>query len=362
MHSELKLTQKLRTQAHSKLTNSRSLKTLPATSSIFCLKYLLLEDMKQATFSNGDTMPLLGLGTWKSEDQEAYRAVRSAIRLGYRHFDCAARYENEAEIGQALADAIADGEVTREELWITSKLWNNCHRSEDVLPALRQTLEDLRLAYLDLYLIHWPVVLPREVIFPADGSQFVPLDEVPIIETWRQMEAGVNQGLTRHIGVSNFSIKKLKSLLAQCSIRPASNQVECHPYLQQSDLLAYCQQERIWITAYSPLGSMDRPARLIKEQDPILLHDREIAKIAEAYGVTPAQILIAWAVNRATAVIPKSANPERQALNLKAGSLSLSRETMDRIDSLDRHFRYIDGTIWTPEGSPYTLANLWDEG
>ncbi len=317
--------------------------------------------MKFTTFPQGDQMPLLGLGTWKSNDREAYNAVREAIRIGYRHFDCASRYENEKEIGEALSDAISDGEVTREELWITSKLWNNAHQKKHVRPNLLQTLNDLRLEYVDLYLIHWPVILKPEIIFPDKAEDFIPLEEVPIEETWLELEKCTNDGLVKYLGVSNFSIKKIKDLLTHCQIRPTCNQVESHPFFQQKDLLSFCKSEGIVLTAYSPLGSQDRPDRLKKVDDPFVLTHPTVLDIAKSYGVSAAQILIAWAVCRGTSVIPKSSNPDRLRENFVAADLELDKPTMDEITRLDRGFRYIDGTIWTIPGSPYTLENLWDE-
>ncbi len=317
--------------------------------------------MKYHTFSNGDQMPLLGLGTWKSTDQIAYDTVKEALRIGYKHFDCAARYENEKPIGKALKDRIANGSINRKDLWITSKLWNNAHQPERVEPALKQTLNDLRLDYLDLYLIHWPVAFKPEVNFPSTGSDLVSLDDVSIQDTWQALEVCVRQGLCKHLGVSNFSIKKMKGIQAHCSITPEVNQIEAHPLLQQQDLLDFCQQEGILVTAYSPLGSSDRPVRLIKAQDPVLLEQSEVIEIAHNLNLTPAQLLLAWAVNRKTAVIPKSSNPGRLKENLAAADIELSSETMDSIKRLDRHFRYVDGSIWTLPGSPYTIQNLWDE-
>jgi alcohol dehydrogenase (NADP+) len=315
--------------------------------------------MNHITFANGDRMPMLGLGTWKADEETVYAAVTEAVRAGYRHIDCAAIYGNEAAIGRALADLMREGVVNREDLWITSKLWNNAHREKDVRPALQRTLRDLQLEALDLYLIHWPVVFHPDVIFPESDDGYLSLEEVPIIETWRALEACVDEGLTRYIGVSNFSARKLDGLLGQCRICPAVNQVEMHPVLQQPALKAYCDENNIAVTAYSPLGSSDRPAAMRAEDEPDLMALEPIREIASAHDATPAQILLAWAVNRGTLTIPKSANPGRLRENLAAADIELTDEEMERIRGLDEHRRLLTGEIWK---GPYNLANLWDEG
>lgn len=309
----------------------------------------------------GGRMPALGLGTWKSEPGVVGDAVREAIRIGYRHLDCAPIYGNEAEIGTAIDGAVAAGEVRREDLWITSKLWNFNHLREDVLPGLKKTLADLRLEYLDLFLVHWPVAHRPGVVFPEDPADFLSPEEAPLDQTWAGMEEAAKAGLCRHIGVSNFSVRKIGDLLRSASIRPVVNQVECHPYFPQTDLLAYCRQQDIVLTAYSPLGSGDRPARIKREDEPSLLLDPVILEVARRHSLTAAQVLIAWALRRGTSVIPKSSNPARLAENFAAADVQLDAEAMAAIDGLDRHYRYVDGSFWCPEGSPYSLATLWDE-
>lgn len=317
--------------------------------------------MKTLTFSNNHEMPILGLGTWKSEAGKVYNAVKEALKIGYRHVDCAYIYGNEAEIGQALSEAFQEGILSREELWVTSKLWNNAHHTEDVEPAIKQTLSDLKLDYLDLYLIHWPVMFKKGVHMPQSGADFMSLEELPIIDTWRAMEELVDKGLAKHIGVSNFSKKKIENLLAEARIKPEANQVELHPYLQQKDLVAFCQQNGVHMTAYSPLGSPDRPDRLRTEDDPILLEDPTVQGIAQELGVSVAQVLLSWSIHRGVSVIPKSVTPSRIQQNFDAANLALTSEHLETIAALDRHRRYVAGAFWCPEGSPYTLANLWDE-
>lgn len=315
--------------------------------------------MKKLTFQNGDTLPMLGLGTWKSKPGEVYHAVREAIRIGYRHIDCAAVYANEAEIGQALEDTMQEGEVKREELWITSKLWNTAHRRQQVRPALEKTLHDLRLDYLDLYLVHWPVALKEHAPFPYRAEDLISLDEIPMTETWEGMEECLTSGLTRHIGVSNFSISKLKALKYSAVYAPEMNQIELQPLLQQNDMLDFCKKEGIHLTAYSPLGSRDRSAFFKDPNEPDLFENPVIKKVAAQNHCTPAQILIAWALQRGTAVIPKSVNPERIRQNFDAANILLSSSDMDELGRLDKHFRFITGGFWTQKGSPYTMESLW---
>ncbi|WP_133492299.1 aldo/keto reductase [Alcanivorax sp. 24] len=317
--------------------------------------------MQTLAFENGDTLPIIGLGTWKSQPGEVHQAVREAIRAGYRHIDCAHIYGNEKEVGQALNEALIAGEVRREELWITSKLWNSAHAPEEVAPALRQTLFDLGLDYLDLYLIHWPVAHKPGVVFPNSAEDLLSLEERPIAATWAALEALVDDGLTRHIGVSNFSIRKLQALLETARIKPAMNQIELHPYLQQNSMLAFCHANGVHLTAYSPLGSFDRPEAFKAADEPVLLEDPVIMEIAERHQASPAQVLIRWATQRGTSVIPKSVNPERLRQNLAAADLELDDRDMDRIAALDKHRRYVSGANWAQPGSPYTLENLWDE-
>lgn len=309
--------------------------------------------MKTLPFDDGAAMPMLGLGTWNAPPGEVGAAVTAALQLGYRHIDCAAIYGNEAEIGEALAGAIRSGLVRRDDLWITSKLWNNAHAPEDVAPALERTLADLQLEHLDLYLIHWPVAFRPGVLMPEGADDLVSLETLPIAATWAEMEAAVDAGLCRHIGVSNFGMATLYSLLGQARIRPAMNQVELHPYLQQKGLFAFCEAHGVHMTGYSPLGTPG-----LASGTP-LLEDPRITAIASRRGLTPAQVVLGWALQRGTAVIPKSVSPARLAENLAAAEVELAAEDMEMIDGLDRSHRFIDGTFWVKEGGPYTLESLW---
>jgi alcohol dehydrogenase (NADP+) len=317
--------------------------------------------MKYLEFDNGDKMPALGLGTWKSAKGEVYAAVRSALEIGYRHFDCALLYGNEKEIGQAFADALKEGIVKREELWITSKLWNNSHEKQYVLPSIQTSLADLQLDYLDLYLIHWPIALKHDVTFPQKGEEMLSLTEVPLSETWTEMIRLKEMGLARHIGVSNFSTKKITDIIEKTGVIPEVNQLELHPFLQQQEMLDFCQSKGIYLTGFCPLGSADRPANRIVEGEPKLFENQTIQELALAKGCTPAQIMLAWAVCRGTSVIPKSVHAHRLTENLIAADIELSAQEMEVMRGLDLHYRYIKGNFWCLPGSDYTMENLWDE-
>jgi alcohol dehydrogenase (NADP+) len=314
--------------------------------------------MKYLEFWNKDKMPILGLGTWKSSKGEVYDAVCEAIKMGYKHIDCAAIYGNEPEIGQALNDCISDGIVKREDLWITSKLWNSNHGRENVVIGLNKTLADLQLKYIDLYLIHWPVALKSGVGFPTSVDQFLPPEAKPIEDTWKGMEDILEMGLAKHIGLSNFNVQKIESLLPDCNYQPEVIQVEMHPLLQQKELFEFCSWNNIKMTAYAPLGARDLE-KIKAGDEPDLLDQPVILDISERYKITPAQVLLAWSITRNISVIPKSVNKERMLQNLKAAEMVIAPEDMAKIATMERNFRFISGGLWTVPGSPYTSEDLW---
>ena len=314
--------------------------------------------MEYLKFNNGDEMPAIGLGTWKTSRGKVGQALITALEVGYRHIDCAATYGNEAEIGVSFDKVFSEGKIKREEVWITSKLWNDSHKKEDVIPAIKKTLKDLQLEYLDLYLIHWPVAFKKGVAFPQSDDDYLSLEEVPLLETWEAMVEAKKQGLVKHIGVSNFSQKKLTDLMAQTNEIPEMNQIELHPFLQQPELIEFCTENNILVTAYSPLGSGDRIKEMKAENEPSLLDNPVIKAIAEKHAASPAQVLIKWAVTRGTAVIPKSTSREHIISNLKSADLKLEEEDMKAIAGIEHQFRYVTGEFFVTEGNSY--ENIYD--
>jgi len=302
------------------------------------------------TLNNGAKMPLLGLGTWKSKPGQVEAAVEHALRKGYRHLDCAACYGNEAEVGSGI---VASG-VARSEIFITSKLWNTKHHPEDVEAACRKTLADLGVDYLDLYLIHWPVAFQRgDNMFPRNEDGTIKYDtEIHPTTTWLAMEKLVEKGLTKSIGLSNFNSEQIADVLAKGSVKPVTNQVECHPYLGQAKLLDFCKERGITITAYSPLGSPDRP--WAQPGEPLLLDDPKVKAIASKHSKSSAQVLIRWQVQRGVIVIPKSVTPARIEENANIFDFKLSAEEMKEIESFDCNGRLIVPMV---DGKPRDAAH-----
>jgi len=265
------------------------------------------------TIPVGDArMPIIGMGLWKLEQDKAAKAVRDAIAMGYRHLDSATDYANEAQVGEGISQALAEGLCCRDELWVTSKLWNTDHRAEHVRPALERNLHDLQVDYLDLYLIHFPIALrhvPHETRYPADwiddpgaANPRMELAAVPLAETWAAMEDMVAAGLVRHIGVSNFASGLIHDLLTYAKIPPAVAQVEAHPYLTQEGYVRLCHERDITVTAFSPLGALSYVSLNMASDADTVLDEPVVKAAAERLGKTPAQVVLHWGIQRNVAM------------------------------------------------------------
>lgn len=294
------------------------------------------------TLSNGRTVPLLGLGTWKSKPGEVYNAVKYAItEAGYRHIDCAFVYGNQEEVGRAINEVLESGALKREDLFITSKIWNTSHSKARVAENLAATLAQLKLDYLDLLLIHWPFGYQEGgEIFPKDDKDNVLTSDVDYLETWSGLEEGYEAGLVKSIGVSNFNSEQIKRIIDNAKVKPVMNQVECHPYLNQSELIAFCRANGVQLTAYSPLGSPDRP--WAKAGDPLLLEEPAVVAIAKKYNKEPAQVLIRFQVQRKAIVIPKSVTPARIASNIQVFDFELTADEVKTIEGFNRGHRFLE--------------------
>jgi alcohol dehydrogenase (NADP+) len=303
----------------------------------------------------------IGLGTWKSATEDVYKAVYHALTHGYRHIDCAPIYMNEKPVGQAIHDSISSSGIQREDLWITSKLWNSFHAYNDAISALKETLHFMQLDYLDSFLIHWPVAMKKSVghARAQSASDFISLKDITLEETWQALIDCQKLGLTRTIGVSNFSQSKIEAISLATGIKPFINQVECHPLLSQQPLLNYCQENNILFTAYSPLGSSDRPAPLKQANEPSLLQHPTINEIATQHNVSNANILLAWGLSRNTIVIPKSTQVAHIDSNLAASNIQLTHDNIMTINTLNQDFRFIDGRFFEKPGSPYNRETIW---
>ena len=319
----------------------------------------------QRTLSTGASMPAIGLGTFGSDHASAEQvaaAIREAISLGYRHIDCAAVYGNEAEIGRVFQEVLSGGVVSRPEMWITSKLWNDKHAEKDVIPTFKRSLADLRLDYLDLYLIHWPFPNHHErgAHVSSRSANARPYIHASYMKTWRQLEKLVEMGLVRHIGTSNMTIPKLELLLRDAEIKPAVNEMELHPHFQQPELFRFVVDSGMEPIGFSPIGSPARPERDKTPEDTVDIEDPVIVEIAHRLGVHPAVVCVKWAIQRGQTPIPFSTRRRNYLANLRgAVSQPLTDADMAAIARIDKGCRLIKGQVFLwKDGQSW--EDLWD--
>lgn len=294
--------------------------------------------MFQVKLSNGFKIPIIGLGTWQSKFGECKQTVKDAIDFGYRHIDTASYYENENEIGEAINEKITDGTIKRENLFVTTKCWNTAHSKDKVIESCKKSLRALNLDYVDLFLIHWPMGYKEGTeLLPFDSNGKMQFSDVDYLETWAAMEECHKQGLARSIGLSNFNVNQIKRVWENAKIKPVMNQIECHPYLTQTELIEFCKSLNIQVTAYCPLAAPyqygDKPG------EKLLLEDEKIKQLSSKYNRSPAQICLRYQVQRNIIVIPKSSNKERLKSNFEIFDFTLSQEEMKDIEELNCNLR-----------------------
>ncbi|XP_077283001.1 aldo-keto reductase AKR2E4-like isoform X2 [Arctopsyche grandis] len=288
--------------------------------------------------NDGTEIPVLGLGTWLngSDPTSTQKAVEVAIEAGYRHIDTAAIYGTETHVGKALQAKIKDGTIKREDMYITTKLWNTRHAEDQVVPALRESLKELQLEQVDLYLIHWPVS------FNENGT----FNDLDYVDTWRGMEEAKKLGLTKSIGISNFNEKQIERLLKSAKVKPVVNQVEVNPNLTQKKLIQFCKEKDIHIVAYTPLGSMPESRAKNPNAPAPKLDDPILSAMGEKYKKNTVQIVLRYLIDRGLIVIPKSSTPTRVRENIDLFDFNLTPVEVEKIDEFNSDFRLVHQTKW----------------
>lgn len=294
----------------------------------------------------------IGLGLWKIPNDQCAETVYRAIEAGYRHLDSACDYGNEIEVGHGITKALADGLCSREELTVTSKLWNTYHAPEHVQPALEKILSDLNLDYLDSFLIHFPIAqafvpfeerYPPEWLFdPSADNPVMKLSQIPLSDTWGAMEKLVDQKLVKQIGVCNYNSGLLHDLMSYASIKPAELQIESHPYLSQESLIRLAKNYGIAVTAFSPFGALSYIELEMAGADESVLSQQIITQCAEKYNKTPAQIVLRWGIQRGCSVITKTTKTERLVENISIFDFELTASEMAEISALNKNRRFND--------------------
>ncbi|KAL5552802.1 hypothetical protein UlMin_040203 [Ulmus minor] len=313
-------------------------------------------ELNSSIDGRGSTMPVIGFGTAAddSDSKIMKTAVLEAIKLGYRHFDTAYKYGSEQSLGEAIAEALKlDLVASRDELFITSKLWCSDAHPDLVLPALQKSLRNLGLEYLDLYLIHWPIsAKPGKCVYPIDEEDLMPMDFKSV---WEAMEECQRLGLTRSIGVSNFSSKKLENILSFAAIPPSVNQVEMSPIWQQKKLREFCRANKIIVTAFSPLGAKGSSWGTNRVMENQVLND-----IAKARGKTLAQVCLRWVYEVGATLVAKSYNKERLKQNLQMFDWALSEDDLQKISQIRQHKMMLQKELISARGPYRSLQELWD--
>ncbi|MCC2591875.1 aldo/keto reductase [Tessaracoccus sp. OS52] len=319
--------------------------------------------LQERTLRDGSRIPVVGVGTFGSDRYSAAdvaRGVETALEIGYRLVDCAAVYGNEDLVGRTLASAF-DGGLARDDVFVMSKVWNDHHAPDRVRASVEKSLEDLRLDHLDACYIHWP--------FPNTHAQHAHVDErdpgarpylhADFMRTWAALEDLVDEGLVRHAGLSNVTVPKLKLILPECRIQPSLAEIEHHPTLQQGELFQHLVDHGIQVVGYSPLGSPSRPERDRTEEDLVDLESPAVLRIAERRGISPAQVCVAWAVNRGVIPIPFSVKEHQLRELFDASAVEFTPEEFNALRGTDRNNRLIKGHVFLWEGAGSWL-DLWD--